>query len=138
MINELGLNNVNNVTSTHTKATKQVDKIFSENISFLKNELNLEVPEISKNLSNINWTPEFHKKPYQNKVSNRGTQIPNETTFESCYSSIEVNIQPNLKILNLNIILALKHFSHFRTIKLSSTNLVINKTTKINLRNKAI
>ena len=63
MINELGLNNVNNVTSTHTKATKQVDKIFSENISFLKNELNLEVPEISKNLSNINWTSEFHKKP---------------------------------------------------------------------------
>ena len=120
------------------KATKPVDKIVSENTSFLKNELNLEVPEISKNLSNINWTPEFHKKPYQNKVSNRGTQIPNETTFESCYSSIEVNIQPNLKILNLNIILALKHFSHFRTIKLSSTNLVINKTTKINLRNKAI
>ena len=109
------------------KATKPVDKIVSENTSFLKNELNLEVPEISKNLSNINWTPEFHKKPYQNKVSNRGTQIPNETTFESCYSSIEVNIQPNLKILNLNIILALKHFSHFRTIKLSSTNLVINK-----------
>ena len=120
------------------KATKPVDKIVSENTSFLKNELNLEVPEISKNLSNINWTPEFHKKPYQNKVSNRGTQIPNETTFESCYSSIEVNIQPNLKISNLNIILVLKHFSHFRTIKLSSTNLVINKTTKINLRNKAI
>ena len=109
------------------KATKPVDKIVSENTSFLKNELNLEVPEISKNLSNINWTPEFHKKPYQNKVSNRGTQIPNETTFESCYSSIEVNIQPNLKISNLNIILVLKHFSHFRTIKLSSTNLVINK-----------
>ena len=63
MINELGLNNVNNVTSTYTKATKQVDRIFPENISFLKNELNLEVPEISKNLSNINWTPEFHKKP---------------------------------------------------------------------------
>ena len=109
------------------KATKPVDKIVSENTSFLKNELNLEVPEISKNLSNINWTPEFHKKPYQNKVSNRGTQIPNETTFESCYSSIEVNIQPNLKISNLNINLVLKHFSHFRTIKLSSTNLVINK-----------
>ena len=127
MINELGLNNVNNVISTDAKATKPVDKIVSENTSFLKNELNLEVPEISKNLSNINWTPEFHKKPYQNKVSNRDTQIPNETTFESCYSSIEVNIQPNLKILNLNIILALKHFSHFRTIKLSSTNLVINK-----------
>ena len=63
MINELGLNNVNNVTSTDTKATKPVDKIVSENTSFLKNELNLEVPEISKNLSNINWTPEFHKKP---------------------------------------------------------------------------
>ena len=138
MINELGLNNVNNVISTDAKATKPVDKIVSENTSFLKNELNLEVPEISKNLPNINWTPEFHKKPYQNKVSNRGTQIPNETTFESCYSSIEVNIQPNLKILNLNIILALKHFSHFRTIKLSPTNLVINKTTKINLRNKAV
>ena len=127
MINELGLNNVNNVISTDAKATKPVDKIVSENTSFLKNELNLEVPEISKNLSNINWTPEFHKKPYQNKVSNRDTQIPNETTFESCYSSIEVNIQPNLKISNLNIILVLKHFSHFRTIKLSSTNLVINK-----------
>ena len=127
MINELGSNNVNNVISTDAKATKPVDKIVSENTSFLKNELNLEVPEISKNLSNINWTPEFHKKPYQNKVSNRGTQIPNETTFESCYSSIEVNIQPNLKISNLNIILVLKHFSHFRTIKLSSTNLVINK-----------
>ena len=127
MINELGLNNVNNVISTDAKATKPVDKIVSENTLFLKNELNLEVPEISKNLSNINWTPEFHKKPYQNKVSNRGTQIPNETTFESCYSSIEVNIQPNLKISNLNIILVLKHFSHFRTIKLSSTNLVINK-----------
>ena len=45
------------------KATKPVDKIVSENTSFLKNELNLEVPEISKNLSNINWTSEFHKKP---------------------------------------------------------------------------
>lgn len=63
MINELGLNNVNNVISTDAKATKPVDKIVSENTSFLKNELNLEVPEISKNLSNINWTSEFHKKP---------------------------------------------------------------------------
>ena len=63
MINELGLYNVNNVISTDAKATKPVDKIVSENTSFLKNELNLEVPEISKNLSNINWTSEFHKKP---------------------------------------------------------------------------
>ena len=63
MINELGSNNVNNVISTDAKATKPVDKIVSENTSFLKNELNLEVPEISKNLSNINWTSEFHKKP---------------------------------------------------------------------------
>ena len=63
MINELGSNNVNNVISTDAKATKPVDKIVSENTSFLKNELNLEVPEISKNLSNIKWTSEFHKKP---------------------------------------------------------------------------
>ena len=62
-MNELGSNNVNNVISTDAKATKPVDKIVSENTSFLKNELNLEVPEISKNLSNINWTSEFHKKP---------------------------------------------------------------------------
>ena len=48
LINELSLNNSNNITSTDTKATKPVDKIVSENISFLKNKINLEVTDINK------------------------------------------------------------------------------------------
>lgn len=38
LINELGLNNT---TQTFTKTTKLVEKVVSENMSFLKNEFNL-------------------------------------------------------------------------------------------------
>lgn len=41
LINELGLNNLNNTTQTFTKTTKLVEKVISENMSFLKNEFNL-------------------------------------------------------------------------------------------------
>ena len=41
LINELGLNNLNNTTHTFTKTTKLVEKVVSENMSFLKNEFNL-------------------------------------------------------------------------------------------------
>lgn len=41
LINELGLNNLNNTTQTFTKTTKLVEKVVSENMSFLKNEFNL-------------------------------------------------------------------------------------------------
>ena len=53
LINKLGLNNVNNITSTYIKAIKPVDKIVSENTSFLKNEFNLEITDINKKISNI-------------------------------------------------------------------------------------
>ena len=43
LFNELGLNIVDNITLTYTKATKPVDKSLSENRSFLKNKFNLEV-----------------------------------------------------------------------------------------------
>lgn len=41
LINELGLNNLNNTTQTFTKTTKLVEKVVSEDMSFLKNEFNL-------------------------------------------------------------------------------------------------
>ena len=46
LINELGLNDVSNIT-TYMKAIKLVDKIVSENTSFLKNKFNLEVNKIN-------------------------------------------------------------------------------------------
>ena len=36
LINELGLNNVNNIDSTYTKATKPKEYFVAENILFLK------------------------------------------------------------------------------------------------------
>ena len=47
---ELGLN-VNNIT-TYKKAIKPVDKILSDNTSFLKSRFDFEVDEINKKLGN--------------------------------------------------------------------------------------
>lgn len=48
LINELGLNNIRNITSTYMKATKQVDKVALDKKSFVRNKLHLEVIEIIK------------------------------------------------------------------------------------------
>lgn len=47
LINELGLNHINNTNATYIKANKPVDKIVSENTSFLKTKFNLEVTDIT-------------------------------------------------------------------------------------------
>ena len=44
------------------KAIKPVEKIVSDNTSFLKNSFNPEVNGINKKL-NIYWTPKFHENP---------------------------------------------------------------------------
>ena len=61
LINELDLNKVNTIRSTYVKAIKQVEKIVSDNISFLKIAFNLDVNEINNKLRNIYWTPKLHK-----------------------------------------------------------------------------
>ena len=62
LINELvNLNKVNAIRSTYVKAIKQVKKIVSDNISFLKIAFNLDVNEINNKLRNIYWTPKLHK-----------------------------------------------------------------------------
>ena len=43
LVNELGLNNVNNITSMHATVTEALDKTISEKASFLKNKFNLDV-----------------------------------------------------------------------------------------------
>ena len=63
MINELGLNHVNNINLTYANATKPGDKIRSENTSFLKIKFNLEVNDMNKNLPKLNWIPKLHKNP---------------------------------------------------------------------------
>ena len=47
LINELGLSNVNAITTTFLKAIKPVEKIVSNNTSFLKDKFNLEIDEIN-------------------------------------------------------------------------------------------
>lgn len=49
LINVLGLNNVNIITSTCMKAIEPVDKNMSDDTSFLKNKFNHEVNEMNKN-----------------------------------------------------------------------------------------
>ena len=63
LINELGLNSVNNTTLTYSKAFKPVDKIVSAYKIFLKNKFSFKVTEINKKLPNINWTPKLHENP---------------------------------------------------------------------------
>ena len=46
-INNIGLNNVDNITSGYKKATKPVNRTESGDISFLKNKFNIEVTEIN-------------------------------------------------------------------------------------------
>lgn len=48
MIKEFGVNNAKNIKSTCLKAIKPINNISSDNISFLKNKLNLEVIELNK------------------------------------------------------------------------------------------
>ena len=49
----MNLSNVSKITSICTKATKTVDKIVPENISFLKDKVNLEVTNVNEKLPNI-------------------------------------------------------------------------------------
>ena len=60
VINELGLNNASNITSTYVKAVKPVVKTVSDNTSLLKNKFNFEVNEINKKIPNY-WNPKLHK-----------------------------------------------------------------------------
>ena len=53
LMNELGLNNIRYITSTYMKATKQVDKVVLDQISFVRNKLHLEVIEIKKKIINL-------------------------------------------------------------------------------------
>ena len=55
----MNLSNVNNIASTYTKATKTVDKVVLENISFLKDKFDVEVTNINEELPNICWTPKL-------------------------------------------------------------------------------
>ena len=55
----VSLNNVN--VTTYTTATKPVDKILSENTSFLKKRLDLQVTKINEKLFYIYWTHKLHK-----------------------------------------------------------------------------
>ena len=48
--------------ATYMKVIKPVEKIVSDNTSFLKNRFNPEVNGINKKL-NIYWTPKLHENP---------------------------------------------------------------------------
>ena len=63
MINELGLNTVNNIASTYMKSLKPVEKIVSNNASILKYKFDREVIAVNKKLLNIYWTTKLHKNP---------------------------------------------------------------------------
>ena len=49
LTDELGLNNVNNITSTYTKVNKPLDETVADNTSFLKRKFSFEVTEINEN-----------------------------------------------------------------------------------------
>ena len=74
-ISKLGLNNVNNVTSSYRKPTKPLDEIppktekISEKTAFLKNKFNIDVTEINEKLPNIYWTPKLHKNPTKARLT---------------------------------------------------------------------
>ena len=57
LVNELGLNNVNNITSMHAAVTEALDKTISEKASFLKNKFNLDVMDIK----NVYWPPKLYR-----------------------------------------------------------------------------
>ena len=63
LMNELGLNNIRNITSTYMKPTKQVDKVVLDQISFVRNKLHLEVIEIKKKLLICNGIPNCIRIP---------------------------------------------------------------------------
>lgn len=55
LIDELGADNINNMTSTYIKATKPINKIVSENMQLLKKKSNLEVNKINRQFPNTFW-----------------------------------------------------------------------------------
>ena len=59
LISEVGLNNVNTIRSRHMKTIK-LEKIVSDNTSFLTNKLNLEISKTNKKFPFIYWTPKSH------------------------------------------------------------------------------
>lgn len=58
------------------KVSKQVDKIVSNNTSFLKNKFYPEVAEINRNLLNIYWTLRLHKNPTKSRFSMTPSKFP--------------------------------------------------------------
>ena len=55
-------------TSVYIKATKVVDKIVLDNISFLKIKFNFEVNGTNKKFPNIYQTPKLYKVPTKARV----------------------------------------------------------------------
>ena len=50
-------------------AIKPVEKIVSDNTSFLESKFNLEFNEINKKLPNICWTSKLHKCPNKARLN---------------------------------------------------------------------
>ena len=93
MINELGLNNDNNRTSTYTKAGK-LYFILSENIWFLKKTFNLDATDTNKKVPNTYWTPKLHK----NLTKAKFIIAPPKCSVKPLLKAVrglKVDIQPN-------------------------------------------
>lgn len=90
----------------HTQKQKKEDNFVLQNTSFLKNKFILEATDINQILPNKYWTLKLHKIAYQSKVFNNRTHLFSGSTFENCYSSIKVDIQPNWKLQLQNSILS--------------------------------
>ena len=96
-INELGLDNVHNIRSTYKKAIKPVHKIVSDNKSFLKYKLNLEVITINKNLPITYWALKLRENPTNARLIIATPNCSVKPLWKAAAAVIKADISTNLK-----------------------------------------